>query len=555
MRVRALLTVLVAAAVLSACATAAQPSPASPRTRAQQVINSGSHPLLSLAIAHGRDLGPLDPNAVLHLTLGLLGRDPAGLDAVLGSGRSLSPQQLAADFGPDPVAVASVQSVLTGAGLTSLWTPGAATLAAQGPASAVSQLFGVAIDNRVGPDGAQFYAPAHAPAVPAALQPEVDAVTGLDDYPRAAPASDLITTGGVTPAQMIDFYDVKPLHDAGLDGSGMTVVFPEIDKYNQNMLDAFASKFNLPAFDVSVANDSAGRPGKEQGEADLDLEIVHALAPKAKEVVYYASSASVLPAEQQMYRDYPNGAIESSSVGECEAPDGSNRNDATVLGNMQKPAAASGWSIFIATGDRGAYDCAPAGDFNDLATDLDASVPYVTGVGGTLVIPSSNGGYNREASWGEPIEQWGGSGGLSQFWQMPSWQQGPGVRNQFSNGSRETPDVSANADGLSGWQIYALGGLQVIGGTSAAAPFWAGVASLIDQDLKQKGLGSIGFANPALYTFGQSPSGLPQPAYHDITVGTNLHYPATANYDLATGLGTPDVAALMADFEWYKRGH
>jgi kumamolisin len=513
-----------------------------------------SHPLLSLAIRNGRDLGSVAASMPMKLTFGLLPRDPAGLAAALNSGHPLSQGQRDA-LGPDPSAVAATQSLLMHVGLTAQWTPGAGTLVATGPAEAVERLFGVAIDNRVGPDGVQFYSPPREPAIPAALQPVVNAVTGLDNYPSVSASADIISTNGVTPSQMLSFYNVTPLRNNGLDGSGMTVVFPEIDRFSQSMLNEFANKFNLPPFNVQVASVNAGVPSREQGEADLDLEIVHAIAPGAKEVVYYASADDVITAEQQMYRDFPNGAIESSSVGECEAPGGQNRNDANVLGDLQQPAAAAGWSIFVATGDRGAYDCAPAGDFNDLAVDLDASIPYVTAVGGTLVFLSTNGGFNREAAWGEPVEQWGGSGGVSQYWQMPSWQKGPGVQNQFSNGGRETPDVSGNADGLSGWQVFAVGGGQVIGGTSAAAPFWAACAALIDQDLKQKGLPLVGFANPALYTFAQNPSGLPQNPYHDVTVGTNLYYPVTQGYDLATGLGSADMAALASDFEWYKRTH
>jgi kumamolisin len=211
--------------------------------------------------------------------------------------------------------------------------------------------------------------------------------------------------------------------------------------------------------------------------------------------------------------------------------------------------------MFVASGDRGAYDCTPNGDYTDLAADLDASMPAVTAVGGTYVFLSSNGGYFHETAWGEPIEQWGSNGGLSIFWKTPAWQSGPGVQNQYSNGMRQTPDISANADGQSGWDVFANGMEEKVGGTSAAAPFWAAIAALIDQDLKQKGLPLIGFANPALYYFAQSPAGLPAPPFHDITQGTNLYYPATPGWDYATGLGTPDVGALTNDFEWYATHH
>jgi kumamolisin len=165
---------------------------------------------------------------------------------------------------------------------------------------------------------------------------------------------------------------------------------------------------------------------------------------------------------------------------------------------------------------------------------------------------SATGGYYKEAAWGEPISQWGSGGGLSMFFERPSWQAGPGVVNQYSTGMRQVPDVSGDADPLSGWDIFSNGMEQPGGGTSASAPFWAACAALIDQDLGKNGLPLIGFANPALYRFTQGPRGLPAPALHDVSTGTNLYYPATQGWDYATGLGTPDVAALADDFDWYE---
>lgn len=546
---------LVMALLVAACGPASALHTTTSRDGERTVLSLPAHPLLSVAIRRGRDLGPVPASTVLHLTLGLTGRDAAGLDALLSSGRRISSQQLATEFGPDASSVAAVRATLAAIGITSQWAPGDTTMSAQGPAGAVDTLFGVRVDNRVGSDGVRFYAPAVTPAIPSELQPTVNAVGGLDNYPSAAAAVSGRSPTSVTAQQMAGFYNVTPLRNNGIDGTGMTVVFPEIDRFDQRMLDAFAGKFKLPPFNVQVAGSSAGRPSKEQGEADLDLEIVHAIAPGAKEVVYYASADTVPDAERQMYRDYPHGAIESSSLGECEAPGGQNRSDATLLADMQKPAAAAGWSIFVATGDRGAYDCADQGDFNDVQADLDASIPYVTAVGGTLALLSSSGGYGHEAAWGEPIEQWGGSGGVSEYWQQPSWQQGPGVQNRYANGARETPDISANADAQSGWDVFAQGSEAVVGGTSAATPFYAAVAALIDQDLKRQGLPLMGFANPALYTFAQNPAGLPQSPYHDVTQGTNLYYPTASGYDLATGLGSTDVDALAGDFVWYERNH
>jgi len=537
---------------------AAACSPASPPARSNgggmpaRILGGPAHPLLSTAIARGRDLGPLPAETVLHITFGLAGRDAAGLSALLASGRTVGPAEYAARFGPDPQRVASLRTLLTTEGVTSSWSAGDSTMSASGTVASLNRLLGVRVDRRIGPDGLTFYAPGTPIAVPAAWRQTVNAIIGLDNYPRARSAA-IRSPNGVSPSDMLDFYNVNPLRTAGLTGAGMTVALIEIDQFDPAMLTMYAQKFSLPAFDVSVHQGNWGKPAAEAGEADLDLEIVHGIAPGAKLVVYYASSANYLQAEAQMFKDFPQGAIESSSVGQCERPQA--QNEGNALNDATAAAAAQGWSMFVASGDRGAYDCTPNGDYTDLAADLDASVPSVTAVGGTYVFLSSNGGYFHEVAWGEPIEQWGSNGGLSIFWPAPAWQTGPGVKNQYSNGMRQTPDISANADGQSGWDIFANGQEEKVGGTSAAAPFWAAVAALIDQDLKQKGLPLIGFANPALYYFAQSPAGLPAPPFHDITQGTNLYYPATTGWDFPTGLGTPDVGALTNDFEWYATHH
>jgi kumamolisin len=122
------------------------------------------------------------------------------------------------------------------------------------------------------------------------------------------------------------------------------------------------------------------------------------------------------------------------------------------------------------------------------------------------------------------------------------------------------PDVACDADSVvSGWDIFApiQGKTEEFssGGTSAAAPCWAAVTALIDEDLTKQGLAEVGFANPALYYFARDPSGLPATPFHQITEGTNLHFVATAGWNAATGLGTPDAAHLADDFEWYDRNH
>jgi len=114
------------------------------------------------------------------------------------------------------------------------------------------------------------------------------------------------------------------------------------------------------------------------------------------------------------------------------------------------------------------------------------------------------------------------------------------------------PDVSAVADPTTGMALRADGSWTAGGGTSLAAPIWAGLTALINQYLKQQGLKGVGFLNPALYALGSSQQA--NQFFHDITVGSNLVYPATRGYDLATGLGTPIAANLAQGLAAYQKG-
>ena len=131
----------------------------------------------------------------------------------------------------------------------------------------------------------------------------------------------------------------------------------------------------------------------------------------------------------------------------------------------------------------------------------------------------------------------------------------PGYQTIFSNAPqhRMLPDVAALGDSNTGWDIITLGEHAQIGGTSAAAPLWAGLAALVNQDLKKKGLKPMGAANPAISWSAQRASQFR--AFHDVTVGNNLYFTAGQGYDLTTGWGTPSAPGLLAGFEAYQRSH
>jgi subtilase family serine protease len=548
-----------AAPTASPLAAASHPSGASR-------LVTAAVPTLSVAERHATDTGAVPASTPVTLTLVLRRRNQDALAALLDSGRTVTPAQWASSYGPDPTATAVVAATLRAAGMVPSWSPGDTLMTATGTAASVERLFHVSIDGFVAPHGGRFYGPTEPLAPPRSLAGAVVAATGATDYRQPRLAATTRSSNGLSPTDAANFYDITPLRQAGLDGTGVTVMFPEWAMPDNSVLDAYASKFNLPGFNVTV-HQEFGSPksstGVDASEAAMDLEIVHGLAPGAKEVVYEIGDPNRLPdAIQMMISQNPHSVL-SSSIGSgpgCEAEAGDTAY-AQAMDSVFAPAAAEGTSIFWASGDSGAYGCVPDGNQSTesvVSVDGDGTdSPNATAVGGTSVFQTNTNGYGKEAAWGEPFEQAGSGGGVSTVFSQPPYQQAPDVAAGSLRG-RGVPDVSCDADPIvGGWDVFnpTSNGPQEGGGggTSAAAPCWAAITALVDEDLAHLGLPMVGFANPALYDFSRDPAGLPGPPFHAVTEGSNLHYLATTGWNAATGLGTPDAARLADDFGWYEK--
>jgi subtilase family serine protease len=530
----ALAAIVVLGVTVVACGstTAQAPRPAGKDTQPP--------PALAVAIRQATHLGPAGPGTQVNLSLGLRVRQPELLAALLAQGKTVSPAVYTAEFGPSPALVQRALDVLGQGGFRATWRPGSGLIAADGPAPAAASLLGIDIENYRLADGTFFYASVDQPRLPAPLAAVVASVTGLDNYRHAR--SYAVRQGGMTPADVILFYNLKPLRDSGLDGTGETIVLPEIDDLaNLNDLNKFATKVGLPPFDpvLTIKRDpNWGTPEKPQGETVLDLEIIHEVAPNAK-IVIYLSAADFAHGERafdQMVTDHL-GSIISESLGACETDVSSGHRAA--YSTIQDRAVALGMSHFVATGDNGAYTC---GQDTDPAGSFPSTLPTVTAVGGTSAFESLQGVYFKEAAWGSPIDQSGTGGGTSQFYGLPDYQRS--VAQAAGHGQRQVPDVAADADPNTGFDIIFQGQEGMAGGTSAATPLWAATVALIDQYLTSKGLREVGFANPALYWMGDNESKLAAKPFHDVTAGNNLAYDAAPGWDFATGWGSMDGAAL-----------
>jgi subtilase family serine protease len=525
-------------------------------------------------------------NQQLNLSIGLQLRNQADLDSLLNAlydpqspqyHQFLAPEQFNQLFAPTPDQVQQVIAYLQSQGLTvTNVAPNNLLIDATGTVAQAQQTFDTQINtyrlgNRI------FYANSTAPTVPGSISPLITSISGLDNslhyhplnqrgqsyqqsimkqivkqlryHPLAGPA------GGYTPKDLVGAYDTAPLQSAGILGDNQTVALFELDGYQSGDVAQYLQNYNLgnPAINNVLVDGFDGSPGQGAIEVELDMEVVAAMAPHANQIVYEG------PNTTQGLNDTYNkivtdnkAQVVSTSWGLCEANTGN--AELQTLDTIFKQGAAQGISIFAASGDSGAYDC---GDTN-LAVDSPAGDPYITGVGGTN-LQLNGGAYGSESVWSNPNNTQrgpkgsGGGGGISATFKQPAWQTGPGVHNQFSNGFRQVPDISADGDPATGYSMYCTvtnagcpgSGWIIVGGTSASAPFWAGSAALINQYLQTQGKKRIGFANPALYSLFNAQQQFP--AFHDITTGNNLFFPATSGYDLASGIGAPDIYNMARD--------
>jgi kumamolisin len=505
---------------------------------------------LAAAIRNALRLGPSDGATTVSLSFALKVRNPERLAALIASGQTVTPEAYSTEFGIDPVQVQGAVADLQRSGFSASWRAGSSLIAADGPAPLAAALLNVDIESYRLPNGTVFYATLDQPRIPTLLANVAASVSGLDNYRRAR--SFAVRRGGLTPTDVLSFYNLQPLRQAGLDGTGQTIVLPEIDDLpNFDDLNKFATEFSLPPFDslLTIKRDpNWGTPEKPQGETVLDLEIIHEVAPNAKLVIYLSAAdfGHGDRAFDQLVTDHL-GSIISESLGACEpdTPSGHRNTYAAI----QDRAVALGMSHFVASGDSGAYTC---GEDQDPAGSFPATLPTVTTVGGTTVFESVQGLYFKERAWGSPIDESGTGGGPSQFYPIPDYQKN--VAQSAGHGQRQLPDVSAAGDPATGFHVVFGGKDGQVGGTSASTPLWAATIALVNQDLKKRGMRQVGFANPALYWMGANQATFPAKPFHDVTTGNNLLFDAGTGWDFATGWGSMDGAALDAAWILYIKG-
>jgi len=490
--------------------------------------------------AVGAVTGPVPGDELVHATLVLRRRSkerrpPAHHRG--GGGVPLSPERLGEAYGAHPDDLSRVTAYLQSHGVRVVESHGASRrIRVEGTAANLSAVFGTTLQRATRTDGrSQFRMRTGALSLPSELADAVTAVLGLDDRPQAFPRSMLATPHAAavsyTPVQLADIYGMPEA-----DGTGQTVAIIELGGgFGQSDLDTYFGGLGLTsptvtAVGVDGASNQPGQDPNADGEVLLDIEVVGAVAPAADVVVYFGpnSDAGFLDAIATAAHASPTPAAISISWGQSE--DEWTAQSRTAMDDAIADAVAMGVTVTAAAGDNGSSDAG-----SGVHADFPASSPHALGCGGTS-LRADDGTVTSETVWDDGGQGGATGGGVSDTFPLPDWQANAGVppRSGTTTTGRGVPDVAADADPQTGYQVYVDGRAAVIGGTSAVAPLWAGLVAR----LVQLGGQPLGLLQPALYA--GVATGL-----RDITTGSNGAYQAGPGWDACTGLGVPQPALVQ----------
>jgi kumamolisin len=412
------------------------------------------------------------------------------------------------------------------------------TVTLAGTASQMEKAFGVELIDYDHPDG-NYRGRTGAIQLPEELAPIVKGVFGLDDRPVAKPHfryritnrtfGARATNTAYTPVQVAKFYDFPQ----DVNGSGQVIGLLEFGGgYRPDDIQEYFQALGLkqPQVVTSSVDHAKNRPttaNSADGEVMLDIEVAGAVAPGAMIVVYFAPNTSrgfqdalSMAVHDQLRKP---GVISISWGGaEVSWTEQSMQN----FDEVAQEAGLLGITISAAAGDNGSSDGVNDGQNH---VDFPASSPHILACGGTE-LQVANGSITSETVWNDGAQGGATGGGFSAVFARPSWQ-----IKDVPQLNRGVPDVAGDADPETGYKVQVDGQQLVVGGTSAVAPLWAGLITLLNQKLQSR----IGFINPLLYNADEAT------CFRDITAGNNGAYSAAHGWDATTGLGSPVGISLI----------
>jgi multisubunit Na+/H+ antiporter MnhC subunit len=585
-------------------------------------LHGSVHPLATPAADQGASPGSLQ----LGRTILVLKRNPlqqAALDKLANDQQNpksphyhkwLTPEQFGAQFGLASQDIEKITQWLESYGFqVEAQIAGRSLIIFSGTNAQLKAAFHTELHNYKIKSGT-YYANANDPQIPAAIAPVVVGIASLNNFPRHAmhtksqfvhhtesgwrkatgPSAtnsqpEFTTTDQgmvlhlLAPYDLATIYNILPLWNAGIDGTGETIAIVSESDINPADVDYFRSTFGLPAKKLNLIY-YGPNPGKtaEEDEADIDVQWSGAVATNATiDLVVAANTATSGGIDGAAAYIINNNlaSIMSVSYGECELYLGTAGNQ--YYNQIWEQAASQGIAVMVASGDSGSDVCDDAAYYSSLGLSVSgiSSTPYNVAVGGTdlygtyvdtskywkatndpntlssvisyvpesawnnscanpqiLAALQANGSdttdttpealCNDSAWYSQFLNTAGGSGGASNCatstgstaafcvsgYPKPAWQSG--VTGIPPDGVRDVPDVALmSGNGLWGsFYVYCNSdaefygvcdintSLQGAGGTSFAAPIFAGMMALV----QQKTASQQGNVNYVLYKLGKT---------------------------------------------------
>ncbi|MGA9039067.1 MAG: S53 family peptidase [Terriglobales bacterium] len=516
--------------------------------QAEQRLTMSSHLRQEVINGQAPLVGHLPSTQRLSLAISLPLRDEAGLRDLVQQiydpkspvyRQYLSVQEGTERFGPTQDDYDAVVRFAKSNGLNVVDTyENRMVVDVEGPVSNIESAFHVVMNLYQHPtENRAFYSPDRDPSLD--LDVPVLHITGLDNFTlphshmvrTAQPAAASSKATGSGPGGQFIGSDMRAAYygSGSLNGKGQSVGLFEYAGYEISDVKLYfktvGQTLKVPVKGVSLNGVSLKCPPAscDDGEQALDIEMAISLAPGLKQVVVYVGNNDI-SIFNRMASDNTSKQL-SCSWGWTD--------DEVPLDAILLLLAGQGQTVFVATGDDGS---ASAADYVWPSDD-----PLVVGVGGTDITTNGAGG-----TW-KSETGWSGSAGMpsKNNVPIPTYQQLAGVINSKNHGSkklRNIPDVAAEAN-TNQFSCYDGGCYGGNGGTSYAAPLWAGFLALTNQQGAADGKAPLGFINPALYAIGTGSSYTSD--FHDQTSGNNGKYNAVAGFDLVTGWGSPTGVDLI----------
>ncbi len=501
------------------------------------------------AHAHARSTGAVSDSERIEVTL-VLRRRAEIPDGLVEGPETITREELAARYGADPADIDRVKRSAEQHGLTvTLVDPASRRIKISGTLGQLRSVVKAdSLTMVTTPDPADEgrMVEHRQRAGELRILPEWDGVvigvTGLDNRPQARPHIQRLEAhaalSSYSPVDLGRIYRFPP----GTDGSGHTIGIVELGGgIPEGDMDAYFAELGIPTplVDVVEVGNGSNSPGDPaDGEVMLDMEVIGALAPGARQVVYFAENSAQGFADAISTAVFADPTPTAVSISWGQREDLWTAQGRAILDATLADAAAMGVTVCVAAGDNGCSDGDSTGKQH---TDFPASSPRALACGGTrLDADPVSGTITSETVWNDGHGSASG-GGVSRKFRQPSWQANVGVPNGTGQARRRgVPDVSADADPRTGYKVLIHGHDEIIGGTSAVAPLWAALTVRLAEAVGHP----LGMLQPALYD-GAAP-GVSPAGFRDITLGDIGDFTATPGWDACTGLGVPDGQALLA---------